>query len=83
VNSTTDRIGERNAASKIESEAKVQNPVAFPQMRSAYRSWQYYCNFTSVPGVFSYDAEGDADFAVREFCRIGLIWMRRGWWPIV
>lgn len=67
VNLDTERIAERNAASKVEAEAKTRNPTTFPEMPSVYRSWQYYCNFSSVPGVFSYDAEGDADNAVCEF----------------
>lgn len=67
LSADADRIAVRNLASKPEVEAKLLNPVTQNPLPSSFRSWQYYCNFASVPGVFTYDAEGDADNAVCEF----------------
>ena len=67
VNTTPDRIEERNAASKAEADAKIRNPIDPAPLPSSYRSWQYAFNFSSVPGVFTYDAEGDADNVVCEY----------------
>jgi salicylate hydroxylase len=40
---------------------------AFPPLPPEYRSWQMFDSPESVPGIFYYDAEGDADNAVCEF----------------
>jgi salicylate hydroxylase len=44
-----------------------QNPVHTPEMPSTFRSWQLWDNDVSVPGIFYYDAEADADNAVSEY----------------
>ncbi|OAL37583.1 hypothetical protein AYO20_03090 [Fonsecaea nubica] len=39
----------------------------FPALPPEYRSWQMFDSPDSVPGIFYYDAEGDADNAACEF----------------
>lgn len=65
--STKEDCQARNSASNLEIQAEQSNPVHSGELPSTYRSWQYYCNFNSVPGIFSYDAEGDADNSVCEY----------------
>ena len=68
VNMATGQMArDRDVASKPEIDAHYHNPVASPALSPTYRSWQYFCNPTSVPGVFYYDAEGDADNAICEY----------------
>lgn len=62
-----ERIAARNRASRPEVDGKLNNPVSQESLPSTFRSWQFYCNFGSIPGVFTYDAEGEADNAVCEF----------------
>lgn len=39
----------------------------FPPLPPAYRSWQMFTSIDSIPSIFYYDAEADADTAVLEF----------------
>ncbi|RFU82004.1 salicylate hydroxylase [Trichoderma arundinaceum] len=73
VNMTSDST-ERDKASLPESQAALDNPCRPKPPPPTYRSWQYYCSGDSVPGIFYYDAEGDADAAVCEYlCSKGSI----------
>ncbi|KAK5060248.1 hypothetical protein LTR84_010133 [Exophiala bonariae] len=40
---------------------------AFPHLPPSYRSWQMFSSIDTLPSVFNYDAEADADNAVFEF----------------
>jgi len=44
-----------------------QSRSKFPSLPPSYRSWQMFDSPDSVPGIFYYDAEGDADNAVCDF----------------
>jgi salicylate hydroxylase len=67
VNMAVDRIEQRTQATSPEILAFHQNPVRPEPLPPMYRSWQFYSNPESVPGIFYYDAEGDADSAVCEY----------------
>ncbi|KAJ5459506.1 uncharacterized protein N7458_001058 [Penicillium daleae] len=58
---------ERDNASVPEVLAAFQNRVNPVKPPPTYRSWQFYCSSDTVPGIFYYDAEGDADAAVCEY----------------
>ncbi|KAL7943773.1 hypothetical protein V8C42DRAFT_328415 [Trichoderma barbatum] len=66
VNMLTDST-ERNRASLPEAQAVFENRIRPSQLPTTYRSWQYYCTADTVPGIFYYDAEGDADSTVCEY----------------
>ena len=60
-------LEKRNRSSLPEvSSAGVDNS-GFPDLPPSYRSWQMFASIDSVPGIFMYDAECDADNAVCEF----------------
>jgi salicylate hydroxylase len=67
VNMTPERMSERNQASAPEVQAANENRINHRALSPTYRSWQFYCTPETVPGVFFYDAEGDADSAVCEY----------------
>ncbi|KAH8816621.1 hypothetical protein F5884DRAFT_698138 [Xylogone sp. PMI_703] len=92
VNMTSDRIPERNKASSPEVEAAFRNTIRPTPLPPTYRSWQLYCSPETVPGVFNYDAEGDADNAICEYlCSRGEVNefemlsenLRQKWWGYV
>ncbi|KAL7931663.1 hypothetical protein V8C35DRAFT_309182 [Trichoderma chlorosporum] len=58
---------ERDKATLPETQAALENPVRPKELPAFYRSWQCYCTADSVPGIFYYDAEGDADSMVCEY----------------
>ena len=58
---------ERDQASMPEVQSFSANAVRPNQLPPTYRSWQYYSNPDSIPSVFYYDAEADADNAVLEY----------------
>ncbi|PNP44201.1 hypothetical protein THARTR1_11092 [Trichoderma harzianum] len=58
---------ERDKAGLPEAQAAFQNGIRPIHLPTTYRSWQMYCMADSVPGIFYYDAEGDADTAVCEY----------------
>ncbi|KAL6248338.1 hypothetical protein RBB50_004593 [Rhinocladiella similis] len=61
-------LAKRDKASKPELAAPLPGAgSAFPELHPNYRSWQVFDSPDSVPGVFYYDAEGDADNAVCEY----------------
>ncbi|KAL6789785.1 hypothetical protein J3E68DRAFT_443598 [Trichoderma sp. SZMC 28012] len=66
INMMTDTM-ERNKATLPETRAALENPVRPTHLPTTYRSWQCYCTADSVPGIFYYDAEGDADSTVCEY----------------
>ncbi|KEF55788.1 uncharacterized protein A1O9_08539 [Exophiala aquamarina CBS 119918] len=53
-------------AGRASSEQQQEQP-AFPILPPAYRSWQMFSSVDTVPSIFNYDAEADADNAVLEF----------------
>jgi salicylate hydroxylase len=57
----------RDKATLPETQAALENRLRPKELPSTYRSWQYYCTADAVPGVFYYDAEGDADSTVCEY----------------
>ncbi|KAJ9604240.1 hypothetical protein H2200_011074 [Cladophialophora chaetospira] len=62
-------LAKRDASSQPEVQG-LKNGEAkskFPSLPPEYRSWQMFDSPESVPGIFYYDAEGDADNAVCEF----------------
>ncbi|KAK5265935.1 hypothetical protein LTR96_008836 [Exophiala xenobiotica] len=70
--------GELNMCSDLENLAKrdqasspevvlSEDGSRFPELPPNYRSWQVFDSPESVPGIFYYDAEGDADNAVCEY----------------
>ncbi len=63
-------LEKRNLSSQPEVVQGLKNGQAkrsFPPLPPEYRSWQMFDSPESVPGIFYYDAEGDADNAVCEF----------------
>ena len=51
----------RNEASALEVEACARNIIRVGEgLPATYRSWQMFCNPSSVPGILNYDAEGEA-----------------------
>lgn len=66
VNMMTD-TAERDKASLPEIQAALENRTRPNPLPAWYRSWQFYCTADTVPGIFYYDAEGDADNAVCEY----------------
>lgn len=67
----TSHLAKRDESSLPE----VQTPKdgersGFPSLPPSYRSWQMFDSPDSVPGIFYYDAEGDADNAVCEFLQM-------------
>lgn len=58
---------ERDMASVPEVQAAHRNRVKPTKPPPTYRSWQFYCSSDTLPGIFYYDAEGDADAAVCEY----------------
>ncbi|KIX05263.1 uncharacterized protein Z518_06135 [Rhinocladiella mackenziei CBS 650.93] len=67
MTSEEERLKIRDKATRPEIWARDQNPVDPPQLPPAYRSWQFYSSENTMPGLFYYDAEGDADNAVCEY----------------
>ncbi|PVH97424.1 FAD/NAD(P)-binding domain-containing protein [Periconia macrospinosa] len=65
--SMTTQPRERDLASVPEVVAAHQNRLHQTKLPPTYRSWQYFCSSDAVPGVYFYDAEGDADAAVCEY----------------
>ena len=61
------RSDERVQSSKIEVETLMENPTDPRPRPPAYRSWILWANPDSMQHLTSYDAEGDADFAVCRF----------------
>ncbi|KAM0251712.1 hypothetical protein ACHAQJ_008033 [Trichoderma viride] len=62
-----DDTADRDKATLPEVRAALENRLQPKELSPTYRSWQYYCTADTVPGVFYYDAEGDADNAVCEY----------------
>ena len=62
-------LKKRNTSSlpEVDGLVDVQTKPAFPPLPPEYRSWQLFDSPDSAPGIFYYDAEGDADNAVCEF----------------
>lgn len=67
INMAEEGIEKRNNATLPEIRALQENPFQPAPLSPTYRSWQYYCSAASAPGIFYYDAEGDADNAVLEY----------------
>ncbi|OCT45386.1 hypothetical protein CLCR_05856 [Cladophialophora carrionii] len=93
--SDPDDLRRRNSSSLPEVQGLEEDEArpSFPPLPSEYRSWQMFDSPDSVPGIFYYDAEGDADNAVCEFLQTrdrengavdGLTMvsraLRRKWW---
>lgn len=58
----------RTEASAPEVTSRDRNVIrSSEQLPPTYRSWRLTCTPTSVPGIFYYDPEGDADNAVCEY----------------
>ena len=70
VNLTDDpkQTTQRNEASEPEVLQNALNSKRFvSDLPPTYRSWQFYSMADTLPHVFYYDAEGDADNAVCEY----------------
>lgn len=63
---TPDGQAERFATTKPQVDS-MNAGVDAPRLPPTFRSWMYMADFASVPGLFTYDPEGDADNAVCEF----------------
>lgn len=60
------RIPERIRSTQPDIKLYDARGASQPPMPPTYRPWPMYCNAYTVPGIFFYDAEGEADFAVCE-----------------
>jgi hypothetical protein len=60
-------LSRRNLASRIEADSPYQNIIEPTRPPPAYRSWNLWGYPDSIPGVYAYDAESDADNAICEF----------------
>lgn len=69
VNMMTDPAerDKRDNASLPETQAALENRMRPKELPETYRSWQAYATSDSFPGIFYYDAEGDADSTVCEY----------------
>lgn len=69
MSSDPEELAKRNASSLPEVKGlDLRGGVReFPPLPPEYRSWQMFNSPDSVPGIFYYDAECDADNAVCEF----------------
>ena len=67
--SDAEELKKRNASSlpEVQNLENGGTKGEWPQLPPEYRSWQMFDSPDSVPGIFYYDAEGDADNAVCEF----------------
>lgn len=54
----------RNASSRVEVLSSLRNVTTREAPPTPYRSWNIWGYADSVPGIYTYDAEGDADNAV-------------------
>ena len=57
----------RDKASTAEVQSSTRNMTTMDTPPPAYRSWNLWGYPDSIPGVYTYDAEGDADYAVCRF----------------
>ncbi|KAK5467497.1 hypothetical protein LTS15_000470 [Exophiala xenobiotica] len=57
----------RDASSRVEREAAFSNVTSPPHPPPTYRSWDLWGFPDSIPGVYAYDAEADADNAICEY----------------
>jgi hypothetical protein len=57
----------RDRSSRIENEAAYANVADPPAPPPTYRSWNLWGYPDSIPGVYAYDAEADADNAICEY----------------
>ena len=64
--SDPENLAKRDQASSPEA-VLPEDGSRFPGLLPNYRSWQVFDSPDSVPGIFYYDAEGDADNAVCEY----------------
>ncbi|KIV85821.1 hypothetical protein PV11_01477 [Exophiala sideris] len=60
-------LNTRNTSSSIERDAAFSNVAEPPHPPSTYRSWNLWGFPDSIPGVYAYDAEADADNAICEY----------------
>jgi salicylate hydroxylase len=67
--SNANDLAKRNSSSlpEVQGLKNGETKRNFPPLPPEYRSWQMFDSPDSVPGIFYYDAEGDADNAVCEF----------------
>lgn len=60
-------LQQRDRASAPEVAVYDRNPLHPESLPPTYRPWQIWSSPASVPGILSYDADADADFAVCEY----------------
>lgn len=60
-------MSRRNLASRVETDLYFSNIVDPAKPPPAYRSWNLWGYPDSIPGVYAYDAESDADNAICEY----------------
>ena len=61
---------DKSSLPEVEGLQRGEKKCDFPPLPPEYRSWQMFISPETVPGIFYYDAEGDADNAVCEFLQI-------------